>query len=140
MKKTVIIIPAALVLLLIGGLSAFALSQRRVSEGPTDPAPVQSTILGVETSATEVPTIQVEIGEAAYSPSLVKVKIGTSVVWTNSTATRQTVIDREDKVNGPSSPVLEPKDIYAFTFMKPGTYSYGSQENPAIQGVVEVSE
>jgi plastocyanin len=140
MKKIAVILPAVLVLLVVGGLSAFALSQRKVSDGSADLAPVESTILGAQTPTTEVPTIQVEIGEETYSPSLVKVKIGTSVVWTNSTATRQTVIDREDKVNGPSSPVLEPEDIYAFTFMKPGTYSYGSQENPAIQGVVEVSE
>ena len=73
-------------------------------------------------------TVDVEIREFQYNPSVIRIKVGDTVRWTNKGAVTHTVTS----VSGPEpfSGKLGPGDSFRRRFETPGRYSYQCQFHP----------
>lgn len=83
------------------------------------------------------------LGDKAYVPNPVDVKVGESVTWTNDdsqihTATSGTV-GAEDSGSVFDSGILSPKATFDFTFDTAGEYDYYCTLHPQMFGKVVVS-
>jgi amicyanin len=80
----------------------------------------------------------VAIKNFAFSPATLKVKVGTTVTWTNQDTDAHTVTSAGS--GGPlRSAALNTHATYSFTFTKPGTYSYLCTIHPFMTATVEVT-
>lgn len=87
-------------------------------------------------TAAPVTADAVSIRNFAFGPQAVTVKAGTTVRWTNQDSEAHTVVSDAGAF---SSPVLQPRAGYSFTFTRPGTYSYHCSIHPFMTGKVVVS-
>lgn len=80
----------------------------------------------------------VAIKNFAFSPATTKVKVGTTVTWTNQDTDPHTVTSAGS--GGPlHSAALNTHATYSYTFTKPGTYSYLCTVHPFMTATVEVT-
>ncbi|MFE2608720.1 plastocyanin/azurin family copper-binding protein [Streptomyces mirabilis] len=80
----------------------------------------------------------VAIKNFAFSPATLKVKVGTTVTWTNQDTDAHTVTSAGS--GGPlRSAALNTHATYSYTFTKPGTYSYLCTIHPFMTATVEVT-
>ncbi len=80
----------------------------------------------------------VAIKNFAFSPATLKVKVGTTVTWTNQDTDAHTVTSAGS--GGPlHSAALNAHATYSYTFAKPGTYSYLCTIHPFMTATVEVT-
>jgi plastocyanin len=98
---------------------------------------------GGTTTTTSVTTVgnQVTIKGFAFTPSVLQVKVGTTVVWTQEDGTPHTVTS-----GTPGSPTnlfesgqLAKGAAFRFTFTKPGNYPYFCANHTSMTGEVRVS-
>ncbi|MBS3086001.1 cupredoxin domain-containing protein [Candidatus Pacearchaeota archaeon] len=87
-------------------------------------------------SAEYAKTESVVIKGFDYSPKELKIKAGTSVVWTNMDSVGHTVTS--DTGNEIDSPLLKNGETYAKTFNNPGTYAYHCKPHPYMKGKIIV--
>jgi plastocyanin len=81
---------------------------------------------------------EVYINSMSFGPRTLKVKAGTTVIWTNHDVTSHTVTFDDGSVN---SGELKPGDSYEFTFTTPGTYNYHCSMHPELmKAAIEVEE
>jgi plastocyanin len=81
---------------------------------------------------------EVYINSMSFGPRTLKVKVGTTVIWTNHDVSSHTVTFDEGSVE---SGELAPGDSYEFTFTTPGTYNYHCSMHPELmKAVIEVEE
>ncbi len=73
----------------------------------------------------------------AFQPASLKVKVGTTVTWTNSDTATQSVTS--DTANLFDSGVLNPGATYTFTFTQAGTFTYHSINAPTATGTIVVT-
>jgi plastocyanin len=79
-------------------------------------------------------------GSFSFSPSAITVKVGTTVVWTNTSGTTHTVTsDAGAPAAFHSGMINGSNGTYRFTFTKPGTYTYHCNIHPYMQGAVVVT-
>ncbi|MFK0018980.1 plastocyanin/azurin family copper-binding protein [Streptomyces sp. NPDC090798] len=89
-------------------------------------------------SATPVSGDAVAIKNFAFSPATLKVKVGTTVTWTNQDTDAHTVTSAGS--GGPlHSTALNTHATYSYTFTKPGAYSYLCTIHPFMTATVEVT-
>ncbi|MFF7211666.1 cupredoxin family copper-binding protein [Streptomyces sp. NPDC008238] len=80
----------------------------------------------------------VAIENFAFSPATLKVKVGTTVTWTNQDTDAHTVTSAG--AGGPlQSAALATHGTYRYTFTKPGTYAYLCTIHPFMTATVEVT-
>jgi len=79
-------------------------------------APTQTATASVDDK-----TVTVQMAEHFYSPALVKVKVGTTVVWWN-VGTQVHDVNAVD--NSFHSNNMDPGDRFTYAFFKPGVYKY----------------
>jgi plastocyanin len=80
----------------------------------------------------------VAIKNFAFAPATLKVKVGTTVSWTNQDTDAHTVTSTGS--GGPlHSAALNTHATYSYTFTKPGTYSYLCTIHPFMTATVEVT-
>ncbi|MCU1453181.1 MAG: blue (type 1) copper domain protein [Acidimicrobiales bacterium] len=80
----------------------------------------------------------IDIKDFLFSPKELKVKVGTTVKWTNDDNNTHTVTSTD----GPAtfdSKGLKSGASYSFTFAKPGTYAYMCDIHNYMKGTVTVS-
>jgi amicyanin len=77
----------------------------------------------------------VKIDNFTFSPSPLKVKIGTTVTWTNQDDIPHTVVATDKAFK---SSALDTDDSYSFTFATVGTYEYFCSLHPHMTGKIEV--
>ena len=80
---------------------------------------------------------QVTIDNFSFSPAELTVAVGTRVTWTNRDDIPHTVTDAATP-RAMKSPPLDTGESFAFTFEKPGAYSYFCSLHPHMQGTVVV--
>jgi len=80
-------------------------------------------------------TITVEISNFVYSPEVITVTAGTTVIWVNNDDTPHTVTATEEAFR---SPPLDTEDTFKFTFTTPGEYAYFCALHPHMTGEVIV--
>jgi amicyanin len=80
----------------------------------------------------------VTIKNFAFAPTALKVKVGTTVTWTNQDSDAHTVTSQDN--GGPlSSAALNTGQTYSYTFTKPGTYAYLCTIHPFMTATVTVT-
>jgi plastocyanin len=121
---------AALVLVACGG-------------GGTTTTPTPTPTATTPPTPTPTPTVvMVKIVEAndkyAFSPATLSIKVGTQVVWTNTTDAAHTVTSDTAGVFGtPSS--LNTNQTFMFTFTTPGTFAYHCNIHPYMKATITVT-
>ena len=91
------------------------------------------------------PVAVIEITPTGFSPSTIKVNVGTKVVWVNyDQAPHQVAADpypSHSELPALVAPkALGYKQTYSFIFTKPRTIHFYDELNPTWQGSVEVGE
>jgi plastocyanin len=91
--------------------------------------------LGVSAAPAATGKAEVRIVNFSFSPSTLKVKVGTQITWTNGDDIPHTVVS-----NSPAfkSKVLGTGEEFTFTASKPGTYSYSCSIHPNMTGKLVV--
>lgn len=79
----------------------------------------------------------VSIDNFTFTPALLKVRRGTTVVWTNRDDIPHTVTSADGGKTFRSAP-LDTDDRFSFTFTRPGRYSYFCSLHPMMQGTIVV--
>jgi plastocyanin len=77
----------------------------------------------------------VVIHDMAFAPELMKVKVGTEVVWRNDDGSAHTVTADDGSF---ASPPLNQGGVFKKVFTKPGTYSYTCEMHPFMTGKIVV--
>jgi plastocyanin len=86
---------------------------------------------------TPVATDTVKIENFAFSPTVVTVKVGTTVTWTNNDTDPHTVTSTND---GPiKSPTMQQGDTFHYTFAQPGKFEYLCTIHPFMTATVVVT-
>jgi amicyanin len=78
--------------------------------------------------------VAVKIGNFTFGPQELKVKVGTTVTWTNEDDIPHTIASP----NNFRSKALDTDGTYAFTFTTPGTYQYFCSLHPHMTGTIVV--
>lgn len=81
-------------------------------------------------------TVAVDVGANGFSPSEVTVTAGTTVVWTNTGSTLQSVVADDGTFD---SFRLDPGEQFSFTFTAPGEFPYASTFGSGPTGTVTVT-
>ena len=85
--------------------------------------------------ATAPVTVRVQIKVFAFTPKVLTIAAGTTVIWTNVDEEPHTVT----AVGGAfHSSALDTNDTYSFTFSKPGDYAYYCRLHPQMTAKVIV--
>lgn len=87
-------------------------------------------------AAAPVGTDRVKIDNFAFAPSTVRVKRGSTVVWTNNDSIQHDVTFDGGNI---SSGVLNHNDTFSHTFATAGTYHYICSIHPFMHGTVIVT-
>jgi plastocyanin len=88
-----------------------------------------------KTQQTVPATMEVKIDNFSFGPTTLTVPVGTTVTWTNRDDIPHTVVSTEGAFK---SKVLDTDEKFAFTFNKPGSYSYFCSIHPKMTGKVVV--
>jgi plastocyanin len=104
------------------------------------PAPTATT---AQPTPSPTPTVvNVKIVEAndkyAFSPATLTIKVGTQVVWTNTTDAAHTVTSDTAGVFGTTSN-LNTNQTFMFTFTTAGTFAYHCNIHPYMKATITVT-
>jgi len=88
-----------------------------------------------KTQQTVPANMEVKIDNFSFGPTTLTVPVGTTVTWTNRDDIPHTVVSTEGAFK---SKVLDTDEKFAFTFNKPGSYSYFCSIHPKMTGKVVV--
>ncbi|MFD4653027.1 MULTISPECIES: cupredoxin domain-containing protein [unclassified Streptomyces] len=110
----------------------------KASAPGASPMPGMSMPMSPSSTAAPVAANAVTIKNFAFSPTRLKVKVGTRVTWTNQDTDAHTVTSAGS--GGPlHSAALATHATYSYTFTKPGTYAYLCTIHPFMTATVEVT-
>jgi amicyanin len=144
MKKNYIIGLVVAVVIVAGGAVAIAATHKSSPEDPMQEMQMTHMPATTGTDPTDtgdaVATDTVSIKEYAFTPEVIKVKVGTKVTWTNQDSVGHTVTADKASAAAPDSQNLTKGQSYSFTFTKAGTYHYHCAPHPYMKGTVEVTE
>ena len=132
MKKAYkIIIPVIIVVVL--AVVIVAIMQHK----STNSASSTSSNSSAASSATETNSVTVE--NFAFNPITIKVKLGTTVTWTNKDPVHHTVTGDDSTINL-SSNLIGQGETYSYTFNKVGSFTYHCTPHPYMHGTVIVTQ
>ena len=131
MRSKVLVIAIAAIIV-IGGITVIAHSNSKtnnmnMAKNTTAPS-----------SQNAVSTDKVAIQNYAFSPTSIKVKVGTKVTWTNQDSVHHTVTEDSDS-SGPKSDVFGMNQTYSYTYKTVGSFSYHCAIHPEMHGQVIVT-
>ena len=82
-------------------------------------------------------TYNVDISPNGFNSNITVIKVGDSILWTNSDTSKHTVTS--DRYNELHSPILVNGNTYKHTFAVAGNYSYHSEISPRLfKGIIIV--
>ena len=87
------------------------------------------------TRAAPPPAAQVAIDNFTFNATIVAVKPGTTVTWTNGDDIPHTVVSKDGLFK---SKVLDTGDSFSFTFAKAGQFGYYCSLHPHMTGTIVV--
>jgi amicyanin len=100
--------------------------------------PAKSSSSSSNTSGA-VATTDVKIQNYMFSPMVIKVKVGSTVTWTNEDQVHHTVTADTVSADAPNGPLIGQGEKYSFTFKKAGTYTFHCMPHPYMHGTVVVT-
>src|SRR5579884_1254050 len=121
-----------------GGTTPTTVPTTAATSAPTTVSTPTNTPTSSSGSAVTITTDS--SGSFAFSPATLTVKVGTTVIWTNTTSAPHTVTSDDGKTfdSGSSNPVSPQGGTFKFTFTKPGTYTYHCQFHPYMKATIIV--
>ena len=146
MKKSSIIV-AVLVLLGVGG--AVAVTQLNRNDGAADmsnmtgmqgSADAKSGMESGEEDLTAQKEVAMDIGDFDFEKSNIKIKVGTTVTWTNQDTARHNVVTSGDGSAKLASELLAKGESYSYTFTTAGMTEYLCEPHPYMKGMIHVVE
>ncbi len=89
------------------------------------------------------PVVMITTGSSnpyAFSPTTLTIKVGTTVVWKNTTSAPHTVTSDDGKSfdSGVNNPIAPQSGTFSFTFTQPGTYAYHCSFHPYMKATIIV--
>jgi len=96
---------------------------------------MMSTVSVMTKAAPAPPAAAVTIGNFTFKATVVTVKPGTTVTWTNGDDIPHTVVSKDGVFK---SRVLDTGDKFSFTFAKPGQFGYFCSLHPHMTGAIVV--
>lgn len=111
-------------------------SGKHVKATHTPPSPASSGASGSQTPAAPASAGSVTVTSTGFQPTLVTVKAGSVVTWTNNDTAAESITS--DTAGVFDSGSLAAGATYQFTFSQAGTFTYHSTTNPALKGTVVV--
>ncbi len=89
------------------------------------------------------PVVMITTGSSnpyAFSPATLTIKVGTTVVWKNTTSAPHTVTSDDGKSfdSGVNNPIAPQSGTFSFTFTQPGTYAYHCSFHPYMKATIIV--
>ncbi len=79
-----------------------------------------------------------EFNDSCYIPTSITIRAGDGVTWTNDDAIVHTVTEYDGDLF--DSGIMQPEDVFEFTFDRPGTYDYFCLLHPHMVGQVMVRD
>lgn len=125
-KKQLISLGIAAIVLL-GGFTAVVLHKSSTSD-----------TMHMSMSATS--TNHIDIKNYMFSPMTVRVKVGTTVSWTNQDGVKHTITADTKSAAAPDSMDIAEGQSYSFKFTKAGSYTYHCFPHPYMHGTIIVTE
>jgi plastocyanin len=111
------------------------------SAGPSQPGTTATVQPSPVRTHTPVAIAHVQIveknGQYAFDPAKLTIKVGTQVVWTNTSDAPHTVTSDTLAFNTPNN--LNKQQTFAVLFTKPGTYPYYCNIHTYMLGTVTVT-
>ncbi len=89
--------------------------------------------------AAAVATSNIAIHDFMFSPMAIKVRVGTTVTWTNQDSVHHTITMDNRSAGGPASGEVGQGQTYSYTFSKAGAYTYHCMPHPYMHGTVLVT-
>lgn len=136
-KQTPIII-VIIALVVIATAFVVTSSKKNNDATPVKPSNSTSTADTSVDSSKAVASDSVTIENYAFGPDAIKVKVGTTVTWTNKDAVRHSVVG--DNASMPNGPLFGKGETYKYTFTKVGTFTYYCGPHPYMHGSVIVTD
>lgn len=85
-------------------------------------------------------TVEMDIKDFAFAQKTLKIKKGTTVVWTNRDDAGHDITPEPESEAFKKSKLLSQGETYSFTFDTAGSYKYKCSPHPYMKGTVEVVE
>ena len=85
-------------------------------------------------AADNSPSVAITIDNFSFTPQEVRVKAGTTIVWTNHDDIPHTVVSSDD--SSFKSKALDTDDKFTTVLTKPGTYAYYCSIHPKMTGKI----
>lgn len=115
---------------------------RQTSQDSDVPAYLQSDKVNVRETkdATGQEKVTVTIGDQYFTPTVLRISQGTTVIWRNEGSEKHTVTsDKNSPRSGLQSGMLGSGDTYRHTFDTPGVYNYYCEPHPIqMKAVIKV--
>jgi plastocyanin len=93
------------------------------------------SVPAISAAIEDSPAAAVKIDNFTFSPNLLTIEKGTTVRWTNHDDVPHTVVADDKSFK---SKALDTDEAFAYTFTKPGTYSYFCSLHPKMVAKVVV--
>jgi amicyanin len=100
-----------------------------------------STPTATATQAGNAQTVMIiSSGSFAFSPATLTIKVGTTVIWKNTTAAPHTVTSDDGKTfdSGMANPIAAQGGTFSFTFTSAGTFAYHCSIHPFMKATIIV--
>lgn len=128
-KKVQWYLVSGMTVLLIG-ITSFAIHSRKSANNTPNTSALSSA----------VDTNQVTISGYMFMPMTIRVKVGTTVTWTNQDQVHHSVTADKTSEDAPNGPLIDKGQTYSFTFNKTGTYTIHCMPHPYMHGTVVVTD
>lgn len=99
----------------------------------TTPAASQTSQANGATTASMASGSTVSIEGFAFNPQTLKIKVGTTIVWTNNDTAGHNI-----KADAFSSPLMAKSETFSFKFETAGTFAYSCGVHPSMKGTIIV--
>ena len=136
-KKSAIV-SAVIILAAIATMIVITSGKKNNDAMTAQPSKSVSSSKSSADSSTAVSTDSVTLENYIFTPATIKVKVGTTVTWTNKDAVHHSVTG--DNGGLPDGPLFGQGETYKYTFTKAGTFTYHCSPHPYMHGSVVVTD
>jgi len=135
MKKIII---AFVVLVLAAVLTYFLVFNNSSQTSKVEQLKPTSTETVNNPVNTVQPEANVNINNFSFNPSVITIKVGTKVTWTNNDSVPHQV--KGDNLSSLNTPIMNNGQTYSFTFNDIGTFNYHCVIHPMMKGEIIVTK
>lgn len=126
------------VILAAGVIAVAVINSNNKDNNKNKPATTQKSA-SISNAGNPVDTTAVSIKNYMFDPTVIKVKTGTNVTWTNTDSVQHNVVADNASSDAPNGPLIGKGQTYSFKFNKSGAYSFHCMPHSYMHGTVVVT-